>query len=482
MAKRLDPRYLTILLRLQKVPPNINSYITRKTYPHNTTILTTIRQAYSIINDKIAKELPITPESLNQDLPQLPKKIIQELTKCTQKINEYHPATTTTHNYDTPQNHTRPNNPPTQTLKIITWNTGCINSSLPGIQELTRTLHPNLHIILIQETKIPKTKSTSYIDRLLPNYKIIYNNSNNTTQKRNRYTGPNQARGAILAMIPISIYTNDNIIKIPTSSTISSYLQAIMINNKPITPIIVLNMYMPSHLEDAHLIPEIQNQIHNIILQHPNHTTILAGDFNRDILLQGRTNQDLTTPPTMEDNEWAQFTHNNGLKVITNPINFTCQGGHNYTSTSHIDGFYTNAPKASNLQSHTITTLNQNYDHYPVQLQLAPNTIIIKETITPTNIPRITYPISPNNLQNLQTTFMEKQNLEIANLTQILQQEHLTLTQWEDAQHKLQEIINSLNQCIEQTCMSQPAPPLSNKVKSQARFLPRTQQKNGSTN
>ena len=129
---------------------------------------------------------------------------------------------------------------------------------------------------------------------------------------------------------------------------------------------------MPSHLEDIHLIPEIQDQIHKIILQHPNHITILAGDFNRDILLQGRTNNGITTPPNLEDQKWVRFTHNNGLQAIKNPICFTRQGRHNYTSTNHIDGFYTNTPNATNLQSHTLTHLNQNSDHYPVMLQLAP--------------------------------------------------------------------------------------------------------------
>lgn len=231
-------------------------------------------------------------------------------------------------------------------------------------------------------------------------------------------------------------------------------------------------MYMPSHLEDTHLIPKIQNQIHNITLQHPNHTTILVDNFNRDILLQGRTDNGRIIPPNTYDQEWACFIHNNRLKVINNPINFTRQGGHNYTSTSHIESFYINAPNAPNIQSHTLTNLNQNSDHYPVQLQLAPNTVVIKETIIPTNILWITYLIS---LNNIQTTFLDKQNLAIEDLIQILQQEHLTVTQWEDAQHKLQEITNFLSQCVEQTCISQPTPPLPNMVKSQG--LPRTQHK-----
>ena len=204
---------------------------------------------------------------------------------------------------------------------------------------------------------------------------------------------------------------------------------------------------------------------------------ILANDFNRDILVKGRTTNGTLIPPTTMDQEWAHFIQTNGLKVITNPIAFTRQGGHNYTSTSHIDGFYSNAPLTSNLQSHTLTNLNQNSDHYPIQLKLAPNTTILKVAITPTNNPRLIYPIPPNNLQNLQTIFLDKQNLAIENLTRLFQNEHLTHTQWEEAQNKLQEINKSLSLCIGQTCMTKPTPPLPNRAKAQGGLLPRIQQK-----
>ena len=155
----------------------------------------------------------------------------------------------------------------------------------------------------------------------------------------------------------------------------------------------------------------------------------------------------------------------------------TTYGHSHYTSTSHIDGFYTNIPNTANLLCSTITNLNQNSDHYPVQLQLNPNSIVIKDHTTPTNSPRITYPIPSKSLQTLQTTFLEKQNLALTNLTNTLQQEHLTPAQWENAQTTLQEIINSLSQCIEHTCMTKPIPPLPSKVKTQGGFLPRIQQK-----
>lgn len=95
-------------------------------------------------------------------------------------------------------------------------------------------------------------------------------------------------RGDILAMILQTIYTNENITILPTPSSISPYLQAILINNKPITPILHLNMYIPTHPQDIHLIQEIQNQIQTLVHNHYKHQIILARDFNRDITLRGK--------------------------------------------------------------------------------------------------------------------------------------------------------------------------------------------------
>jgi exonuclease III len=408
MAENIDQDCLTILQRLQQLPPRI--YLRKypiTTQPSHNITPTTIIQAYTHINEKIAKGEILTITNLQTELPNLPQKITQELIKCTQQVRGYTPNTNpnTTNHIQT--NTTSEANPQATTLRIITWNTGCISSSLPGIQELTRTLHTDPHIILIQETKLHKLKSTTYIDRKFQNYKIIYNNSNNETQTQNRYSGPTQARGGILAMIPKNIYTNENITKIPTPSPISPYLQIIVINNKPLTPITIINMYMPTHPQDSHLISEIQNQIQLLTTQHPNHQIILAGDFNRDILLKGRTSNGTHLPPNQNDLEWAHFIHNIGLITINNQHSHTRQGGLNYTSTSHIDGFYSNFPNHNHLTCYTLDNLNQNSDHYPIQLNLHPNSIVIKEPHPHTNNPRITYPIHPANLQKLQTIFME---------------------------------------------------------------------------
>jgi hypothetical protein len=52
-----------------------------------------------------------------------------------------------------------------------------------------------------------------------------------------------------------------NIQKISTPNSISPYIQIVEIQNKPLKPIIILNIYMPSHQEDITLIPIIKNEI-----------------------------------------------------------------------------------------------------------------------------------------------------------------------------------------------------------------------------
>ena len=58
---------------------------------------------------------------------------------------------------------------------------------------------------------------------------------------------------------------------------------------------------MPSHNEDLRLIPIIQQTIEEQITAHPNHAYILGGNFNRDVVLIGRQNENGNTPPQEED-------------------------------------------------------------------------------------------------------------------------------------------------------------------------------------
>ena len=76
MTTHLDPIYLTILRRLQDLPND--TLLTTSHYSPSNISITTIAQAYSNINDKIAKGIPINPTTLKNDLPYLPTKIIHE--------------------------------------------------------------------------------------------------------------------------------------------------------------------------------------------------------------------------------------------------------------------------------------------------------------------------------------------------------------------------------------------------------------------
>jgi hypothetical protein len=75
-------------------------------------------------------------------------------------------------------------------------------------------------------------------------------------------------------------------------------------------------MYMPTHLEDIHLISYLKTAISNQITAHLNHLHILCGDFNRDIALTGRQNNNNNTPPQEEDIQWKNFTTTLNLEYI----------------------------------------------------------------------------------------------------------------------------------------------------------------------
>ena len=100
------------------------------------------------------------------------------------------------------------------------------------------------------------------------------------------YTLP---RGRLLTLIYKNYAYPNNIIKVPTASKITPYLQILKLNNSPLTPILILHLYIPSHPEDLHLIPIIMQTITSQITRHPNNHIILCGDFNRNIALIGHT-------------------------------------------------------------------------------------------------------------------------------------------------------------------------------------------------
>lgn len=137
-----------------------------------------------------------------------------------------------------------------------------------------------------------------------------------------------------------------------------------------------------------------QTTITNQINTHPNHTYILCGDLNRDIVLIGRQNDQQITPPQTEDYLWRLFTTGLELSYVPTNTTFSRQGGRNYTQNSLIDGF---SIKTLNNNHYTATT-NQNThlnsDHLPIQLQIPPNTLFAKEPlVNPVPPPIILHPI-----------------------------------------------------------------------------------------
>lgn len=57
------------------------------------------------------------------------------------------------------------------------------------------------------------------------------------------------------------VYYKENIHKIYTPLKLTPYIQTIQILNKPIQPIISINIYMPLHPNDLNLINNIKNHI-----------------------------------------------------------------------------------------------------------------------------------------------------------------------------------------------------------------------------
>jgi hypothetical protein len=219
---------------------------------------------------------------------------------------------------------------------------------------------------------------------------MIFNNTNTKTQHRRTQGQPyNNPKGGLLTLIHQKYAFPGNITKIPTTADISPYLQIIKITNLLLTPYFLIYLYMPTHIDDIIHIPTIQTTIFNHIHNNPQSNIILLGDFNRDIALIGRHNGTTNIAPTQQDLEWKQFTNSLHLKYIPIDTNYSYQGGHNYTSTSLIDGFYTKIqPSTINMHdfsSKTIVNLKQNSDHYPINLYIPPNNIISKKHSPPSN-------------------------------------------------------------------------------------------------
>jgi hypothetical protein len=107
-------------------------------------------------------------------------------------------------------------------------------TALPDLQALiNKPIPPS--IIAIQETKLTASKSTKYLQRLFPQYKMIFNNTATKTQPHRIQGQPyNNPRGGLLTLIHQEYAFPGNITKIPTTEDISPYRQIIKITNHPL--------------------------------------------------------------------------------------------------------------------------------------------------------------------------------------------------------------------------------------------------------
>ena len=187
---------------------------------------------------------------------------------------------------------------------MISWNCGGFNTALLGLHTIINKLTPP-SIIAIQETKLTASKSTKYLQRLFPQYKIIFNNTTTQIQSRQIQGQPyNNPRGGLLTLIHQQHTFPGNITKILTTQDISPYLQIIKIANHPLTTYFLIHLYMPIHIDDITHVPTIQTTIFNHIHNNPQSNIILLGDFNRDIALIGRHNGTTHTTPIQQDLDW----------------------------------------------------------------------------------------------------------------------------------------------------------------------------------
>jgi exonuclease III/uncharacterized phage-associated protein len=379
-----SPLITTLMIRLSLQFPNLEQ-LTFTTHPYNQflkdnqeliSLPTTIHhKLYAYITQN---NFQVNLETTKTNFPFLPDTLITEALKCILPLESYkHP----------PQNIVHPNirhtNPEytNHATYFTTWNISSINTSLPCLQSFIKQYTPA--ILTLQETKLTSKKSPKYIQRMFPQYKLFFNNTHTPTRYNQQigtpYTTP---RGGLLTFINTKYTYPNNITKIPTNPDISPYLQIIKLNNPPLTPILILNMYMPSHPEDIQLIPSILHTITQQTTCHPTYHIILCGDFNCDIALIGRTQNSNIQPPQQPDYQWRNFTQSLGFMYTNTNTTYTRQGGLDYTHTSLIDGYFTKSPHNIRFTSQTNTNFQQNSDHFPVSLFL-PNNIILARPSPP---------------------------------------------------------------------------------------------------
>jgi hypothetical protein len=171
---------------------------------------------------------------------------------------------------------------------------------------------------------------------------------------------------------------------------------------------------MPSHEEDLQFISEFQQIIIQQTTNHPNHTILLGWELNRDISLSWKHHNNTLTTPQAKDVVWKTYSENLYFTYIPTTTSFTRQGGENYSHTSLIDAFYIHTTNNQLYTSTTETTLEPNSNHFPICLTTPENTLLVKTMpFQDTPKPQILNPIPPQNIENFNNYFLERNTIQI---------------------------------------------------------------------
>ena len=319
----------------QHCPPLTHTpYILEQFYSTHSNLLNKPTSIHQKLYDYIATQPQPNHDQITTKFPFLPSSLIKNALKCKLPITGYIPP-------PPPPTHPPPQiHNPTYTsnsASIISWNIATLNTSLPCIYKIIQRHNPA--IITFQETKLTSKKPPKYLQKLFSNYTLFFNNTHNTNQPNTyyHYTPP---RGGLLTFIHSKYTYPNNIHTLATPPETSPYLQQFQIHNHPLDPLIHINLYMPTHDDDIHLIPIIQNTITQTLHKYPTLKILMCRDFNRDIALIGHYANDQFYPPSELDVLWHTYTTANNFTYIPTNTTYTRQGGHNYINTSLIDGFY----------------------------------------------------------------------------------------------------------------------------------------------
>jgi hypothetical protein len=177
---------------------------------------------------------PPSPLILQRQFPYLPLSFIHETLRCFEPLPEY-----TNPQYDivippptlqqNPQFH--------HATQFITWNVSSLNTALPNLHEFIIQCSPKPTIIALQETKLSTTKSIKYLQKLFPQYRLLFNNTHSpTTCMHCRGLPYTPMQGGLLTLVHNTYSFPNNVTKIPTPARISPYLQIIHILNQPLKP------------------------------------------------------------------------------------------------------------------------------------------------------------------------------------------------------------------------------------------------------